>query len=217
MDLETRLRRFFRRWYRECGRAFPWRDPGVTPFGTLIAEMLLRQTRAEMVAALWPTFLERYPTPAACAAASDEELYAFLAPLGLGRQRAEAIRLTSQSLLERHGGAVPRSIDALLELPHIGLYSAHAVACFAYGRRVPVVDVNVIRLFSRLTGQAFSRDNRRAPEAWALAWRILPDRAVREHNYGILDFAATVCKPSSPAHDTCPLAPYCMGFMKGAT
>lgn len=121
IELELRLRRFFIQWHRQHSRAFPWREPGTSPFGLLIVEMLLRQTRAEMVAALWPKFMQRYPTADACAATSSNELYALLAPLGLGMQRASAIMDASTALVQRHGGRVPRSVDALLALPHIGL------------------------------------------------------------------------------------------------
>ncbi len=209
MGLEATLRSFFSRWYRDHGRDFPWRARSTSPFGMLIVEMLLRQTRAEMVAAVWPSFITQYPSPGACASAGEHELYELLAPLGLGRQRVEAVRAASAALVNQHGGRVPRSVDKLVALPHVGLYAAHAVACFAYGRRVPVVDVNVIRVLSRLTGENFGRDNRRAPRAWELAWRILPGRGVKEHNYGMLDFSAQICLPRNPAIERCPLAPHC--------
>lgn len=173
--------------------------------------MLLRQTRAVMVAEVWPQLIARFPTPQHVVDANDDELYALVAPLGFGRQRAGALKDASRALVEAHAGHVPDSIPALLEIPHIGLYAAHAVACFAFGRRVPVVDTNVLRVFSRLTGVDFGRDIRRgnAPEAWDLARRILPARSVREHNYGLLDFSAQVCAPSKPFHERCPLADVC--------
>lgn len=83
---------FFRKFYRENGREFPWRQRGVPAFGILAAEMLLRQTRAEQVAAAWPILMERYPSPADLAAADLADLYTLLAPLGLGRHRSPAGR-----------------------------------------------------------------------------------------------------------------------------
>ena len=206
---EQNLRRFFIQWYRQHGRAFPWRSTGVSPFGMLVAEMLLRQTRAEMVAPVWTLLLERYPTPAACAMASEQELYTLVAPLGLGAQRVAAIQSASRQIVHQHQGKVPSSIEALMSLPHLGLYASHAIVCFAYFRRVPVVDVNVLRLFSRLTGEELGRDNRRAPLGWKLAWEILPRRFVRQHNLGLLDFTAQICKPGIPDCDACLLATQC--------
>lgn len=208
------LKGFFARWYREHGRSFPWRDTGTSAYGVLIAEMLLRQTRASMVVPVWQAFLSRYPTPISCAEASQDALFKLVAPLGLGRQRVSALQSVSVALVSRHQGRVPRSLDALLALPHVGIYSAHAVLCFAYGRKTPVVDINVIRLFSRLTGRTFSPDNRRSQEVWDLATQILPAKKTREHNYGLLDFAAQVCKPRNPLCIVCPLAAHCVYNLK---
>lgn len=211
---ERELRRFFRRWYRTNGRWFPWREPDVSPFGILVAEMLLRQTRAEMVAAIWPAAIMQYPTPQSWIEADSGELYALLANLGLGAQRVVALQSVTAVLVSQYGGVVPRSISALAAIPHLGLYSAHAIACFAYNRRVPVVDVNVLRLFSRLAGEDFGLDNRRgrAPEVWEMSRRILPSRGVKEHNYGLLDFCAQVCRPRHPAHAGCPLSAHCVYY-----
>lgn len=211
-QIERRLRRFFVRWYREHGRSFPWREPETTPFGILIAEMLLRQTRAEMVASIWPVLLDRYPSPESFSNADEAELLDLLVPLGLVTQRVEATKLVSIEICRRHAGRVPRSIPRLLELPHMGLYSAHAVACFAFNRRVPVVDGNVLRVLSRLTGVDYGRDNRRSPTAWDLAWRILPSRNAKLHNYGLLDFSAQVCKPIGAEHALCPIRAICMNM-----
>ena len=52
---------FFVNWYEEHGRSFPWRDGGVTPFAILVVEVLLQQTRAEMVAQVWPSLVREYP------------------------------------------------------------------------------------------------------------------------------------------------------------
>ena len=97
----------------------------------------------------------------------------------------------------------------VMELPHVGMYSAHAVVCFAFGRRVPVVDLSIVRVLSRLAGIEPPSDIRRAPEVWEIARSLLPDKEVKEHNYGLLDFAADTCKASSPRCDECPVAPSC--------
>lgn len=200
----------FRQFYKKHGRDFPWRHKGTTPFGILVAEMLLRQTRAVQVAAVWPVLLERYPTPKELAAADPDELHALLAPLGLGRQRVQALQEMSAVLVKRHRGSVPRKIDALAALPHVGLYAAHATACFAFGQRVPLVDSNVLRVLGRLFGEQFKTDNRRAPGAWELATQVMPANGpAREHNYGLLDFAALVCTAGKPLCRECPLNGRC--------
>ncbi len=216
LALETQLRGFFADWYQAYGRSFPWRASDTTPFGILVAELLLRQTRAEMVADAWPRLVHRCPTPSDCLTADESELLRLLIPLGLGSQRLVALRAASMRLVEDYDGEVPSDVETLADLPHLGLYSAHAIACFAFDQRVPVVDGNILRILTRLTGVDFGRDNRRgrAPEAWKLAWRILPTERFKEHNYGMLDFSAQICTSRSPKHAACPLTPVCQAWLQ---
>ena len=198
---------FFANWFKVRGRLFPWRDEGVSPFGILLAEVLLKQTRAEMVAAVWPALLRKYPSAASLESANPEVLLQHISCLGFGRQRTTALRQLSAAIDE--AGGLPSKPSELMELPHVGIYSAHAVACFAFGRRVPVVDLSIVRVLSRLAGIEPPSDIRRAPEVWEIARSLLPDKEVKEHNYGLLDFAADTCKARSPRCDECPVAPSC--------
>ncbi len=203
---------FFSDWFYQNGRSFPWREEGTTAFGVLVAEMLLRQTKAEMVAQCWPLLIKRFPTPGDLSQAGEDATWELVRGLGLGRQRSAALRTVSAELVERFGGQVPASVEELLSLPHVGIYTAHAVCVFAFGIRLPVVDSNIIRLFSRLTGQRMKNDNRRCSPAWEIAWGILPTSGVREHNYGLLDFAGTVCTPARPRCAACPLSQRCVSY-----
>lgn len=200
----------FRRFYRLHGRGFSWRLKGTKPYGILVAEMLLRQTRAEQVEDVWPTLIDRHPKPKDLATANPDELFRHLGPLGLGHQRVQALQDVSAALVKMHRGSVPRSIEALAALPHIGVYAAHATACFAFGQRVALVDVNVLRVLGRLFGETFKPDNRRSPQAWGLAEQIMPTTGpAREHNYGLLDFAALICTSKKPLCRECPLNGQC--------
>ncbi|MFC2002815.1 hypothetical protein ACFLV4_02560 [Chloroflexota bacterium] len=209
MGLEERLRWFFVEWYKQNGRCFPWREPTTTPFGVMIAELMLRKTKAEMVAKSWPTFIATYPKPSSCVAVKNELLIEILAPLGLGNLRAKAIKDISVLLVARYDDRVPNSIGELMSLPHVGEYSANAVACFAFGQTTPIVDGNVMRILCRLFGKNMPKDIRRAPDVWDLATKILPTSETREHNYGLLDFGAQVCKSRHQTCDTCSLSIVC--------
>ena len=198
---------FFSNWFKSRGRSFPWREKGVSPYGMLLAEVLLKQTRAEMVARVWPSLFSRYPGAAELAFANPEALFRHISYLGFGRQRTAALIQLSAAIGE--AGGLPSKPEDLMEFPHVGIYSAHAVACFAFGQRVPVVDLSVVRVLSRLAGLEPPGDIRRAPEVWEMAWSLLPDDEIQEHNYGLLDFAASICKARSPRCDQCPLACTC--------
>lgn len=198
---------FFVNWFKMHGRSFPWREEDASPFGILLAEVLLKQTRAEMVASVWPELSRKYPNPASLESASEEVLHQHISCLGFGRQRVKALRHLSGAI--HRAGGLPTQPADLIKLPYIGLYSAHAVACFAFGHRVPIVDLSIVRVLSRLAGIEPPSDIRRAPEIWEIAHTLLPEKEVKEHNYGLLDFAADMCKARSPQCDECPVAPSC--------
>lgn len=198
---------FFVGWYKARGRSFPWREEETSPYGVLLAEVLLKQTRAEMVAMVWPTLVQTYPSTADLESADPEVLFRHISRLGFGRQRTVALRELSAAI--NNAGSLPSQPADLMKLPYVGIYSAHAVACFAFGRRVPVVDLSIVRVLARIAGIELASDIRRAPEIWDIAWSLLPDREVKEHNYGLLDFAADMCRSKFPRCDECLLAPCC--------
>lgn len=202
------LKGFFEEYSGVRFRRFPWRSKHVLPFHLLLAEVLLKQTKAEDVARIWPTLITRFPTPAELAKTRKSTLVGILRPLGLQRQRAAALRKLAHALVTRFDGDVPKEMEALLSLPAVGLYAAAAVSCFKFGERVPIVDANVLRVFSRFSGAKLGRDLRRSERAWTMAWSLLPSGNCARHNYGILDFAAEVCG-AVPDCISCPLKSKC--------
>ena len=204
-----RLKGFFTRYARKHLRDFPWRQSGRDPFHLLLAELLLVQTKAEDVARLWPQLIRRYRTPARIAAASPNALVQLLRPLGLQRQRGRALTRVARVLVDNYASKIPRTVECLLSLPHVGLYVATAVACFAFHRRVPIVDANVVRVLDRITGVHGVHELRRRLDVWKLAWALLPRKAAALHNYGLLDFAAMTCTSRAPRCSTCNLVSIC--------
>jgi A/G-specific adenine glycosylase len=202
---------FFVNWFKTQGRSFPWRKRNISPYKILVTEMLLRQTRASNVSSMWTSFTDRYSTPKLLLSASKKDLFKHLRILGFVNQRSDALRLAASWLIQHHRGRVPASLDELLQVPHIGEYSSRAILCFAYGAREEIVDSNVLRFFSRYYGLALKPDNRRNPIAWQIAREVLPRgaRSIREHNYGILDFTAEICKSGKPLCHICPLSQSC--------
>lgn len=207
--LPRRLKRFFSDFERAHGRKFPWRSRGTSAYRMLVAEVLLRQTKAADVVGVWRFLVGEYPTPAALAVSRLDVLRRILRRLGLNRQRAIALRRISEVLVQEFRGRVPSTLESLLSIPHVGLYAACALLCFKFGVPTPIVDSNVLRVFGRLTGKDLGRDLRRNGEAWSLAWSILPTTRALAHNYGLLDFAALLCRPAAPLCGQCPLKGCC--------
>src|SRR5690606_38796897 len=135
-------------WYREHRRDLPWRDPGCTPWATLVSEVMLQQTPVARVLDPLREWLEKWPDARSLASASVADVIRAWGRLGYPR-RALRLRESAIATVERHGGEVPRDAHQPLELPGIGDYTARAVAAFAYRQRHPVVDTNVRRVIAR--------------------------------------------------------------------
>src|SRR5918993_1463419 len=136
-------------WYQREQRDLPWRRPGVTPWQILVSEFMLQQTpvaRDEPIGVDWG---ERWPSPSPPAAASAADVLRAWGKLGYPR-RAKRLHECAIAIAEQHGDEVPSDVATLLSLPGIGAYTARAIACFAYRKRVPVVDTNVRRVVARV-------------------------------------------------------------------
>ncbi len=165
---------------------------------------MLQQTQASRAVAPFWRFAARFPTPAACAAAGAAEVVRAWAGLGYNR-RALDLHRTAVVLVERHRGGVPADLDALLELPGVGPYTARAVLAFGYGRAVGVVDTNVARVLARaVAGRPLSEK-----DAQRLADRLVPARGAWRFNQALFDLGARCCTARSPRCGSCPLVARC--------
>jgi A/G-specific adenine glycosylase len=165
-------------WFEANERPLPWRLTR-DPYAILVSEVMAQQTQVERVVPRWQRWLERWPTVDALAAASPADVIREWQGLGYNRRALSLHRAAQQ--IAAHGWP-----DDLTELPGVGRYTADAVACFAFGRDVLPVDVNVRRVQER-TGHAFT-----AAAAQAL-----------------MDLGATVCLARIPRCAVCPLAADC--------
>jgi A/G-specific adenine glycosylase len=180
----------------------------------LVCEMLLRKTRAENVEPRAKILLRRYPTARKLALARLADLENIIRPLGLFRLRSRALRKTAKTIVKEHRGCIPRTIDELIQLSHVGRYAANAVVCFAYGQRLPIVDANIVRLFRRQFGIDEPVEIHRADEIWSFAESFLPRMKFKEYNWALLDLGALICKPRNPLCNLCPVRIYCREHLR---
>jgi A/G-specific adenine glycosylase len=165
-------------WFQANGRDLPWR--GTTdPYAILVSEVMLQQTQVERVIPRWHAWLERWPTPAALAAASAADVIREWQGLGYNR-RAVSLHRAAQAV------AAEGWPEDLTSLPGVGPYTAAAIRNQAYGEPVLPVDTNVARIQER-TGHSFG------PEALQ----------------ALFDLGATVCLARVPRCDVCPLSEQC--------
>jgi len=202
-------------WYRSHGRDFLWRRPGWSPWGIYLIEIMAQQTQIDRAARVALEWLERWPTPAALAASPPAEVLKAWGRLGYPR-RALALHEAATIMVAQHAGAVPSDLESLLALPGVGPYTAAAVASFAYGRRVPVVDTNI----RRVLGRALLGFESLAPKARrdaALMDSILPEdpEAAKVANVAVMELGALVCTARSPRCEACPIASECAWRLAG--
>ncbi len=172
---------------------------------------MLQQTQVDRVIPKYAAFLSRFPTLASLARARLAEVLRVWVGLGYN---GRALRLwrCARTIARDHGGAVPSKLETLYELPGVGTYTAAAVAAFAFGKRVPVVDVNVRRVLSRtMTG----RDDASAQEVARIARAALPRTGNACWTQGLMDIGARFCRPS-PRCERCPLRATCAYAKHGA-
>lgn len=195
-------------WYDGARRDLPWRRSR-DPYRIWLAEVMLQQTRVETVAPYYERFIERFPTVAALAAASvDEVLEAWV---GLGYYgRARRLHAAARQVMAEHEGRVPREVAAMRALPGVGRYTAGAVLSIAYGLPVPVVDGNVERILCRLFGlEGNPKAGPTRQRLWALAEALIPGARAGDFNQAMMDLGATVCTPKAPACEACPASGLC--------
>ena len=180
-------------------RDLPWRRTR-DPWAILVAEVMLQQTQAARVVPKWEAFLERFPDPAACDAASLGDVLRAWHGLGYPR-RGRNLHAAATAIVARHAGSVPATLPDLLALPGVGPYTARAVLAFAFEQDVAVVDTNIARVLARAGGARLT-----ATRAQRLADDLVPSGAGWIWNQLLMDLGATVCRPAPQCED-CPLGP----------
>ena len=186
-------------WGEDARRDLPWRRTR-DPWAVLVSEAMLQQTQVARVVPRYAAFLERFPSPAACAAAGVGEVVRAWAGLGYNR-RAVALHGAAAACVERFGGRVPATLAELRSLPGVGAYTARAVLAFAHGADVGVVDTNAARVLAR----AAAGKRLTGAQVQALADASVPPGQGWGWNQAVLDLGATVCTSRSPRCGCCPL------------
>jgi A/G-specific adenine glycosylase len=167
---------------------------------------MLQQTQVARVLPRYEAFLERFPTPAACAEAPLGDVVRLWQGLGYNR-RAVNLHRCAQQVVAEHGGTLPDDLAGLRSLPGIGPYTARAVLAFAHERDVGVLDTNAARVHARRAGRPL-----KPKEAQQAADAAVPTGRGWAWNQAMLDLGATVCRARSAACAECPVTVGCTWF-----
>jgi A/G-specific adenine glycosylase len=191
-------------WYDVAQRDLPWRRPGISAWQILVSEFMLQQTPVSRVQPIFEEWVRRWPTPSATAAVSTADILRAWGKLGYPR-RAKRLHECATVIARDHNDVVPQDVETLRTLPGVGEYTAHAIACFAYGHRVPVVDTNVRRVVARaIRGVADAPANAR--DLADVAAMLPNDARAPRFSVALMELGATVCTARSPRCGVCPLS-----------
>lgn len=202
-------------WYDGNRRILPWREEP-TPYRVWVSEIMLQQTRVEAVKPYFERFMKALPDIAALAAAPEEELLKLWEGLGY-YNRVRNLNRAAIQIQECYGGRMPDTYEELLKLKGIGSYTAGAIASIAYGRAVPAVDGNVLRVLARVRKDGRLISDAKVKEAVErdLA-RVIPEERPGDFNQAMMELGACVCLPNgAPLCDDCPLCGLCLSHGEG--
>ena len=202
-------------WYDRNKRILPWRE-APTPYRVWVSEIMLQQTRVEAVKPYFERFMSVLPDVRALAEAEEEQLLKLWEGLGY-YNRVKNLQKAAIQLMEEYGGEMPDQYEELLKLTGIGSYTAGAIASIAYGRRVPAVDGNVLRVLARVRkdGRLITDGKVKAAVEKELA-EAMPEDRPGDFNQAMMEIGACVCIPNgAPLCGRCPLNRLCMAHMDG--
>ncbi|MBI2428170.1 MAG: A/G-specific adenine glycosylase [Ignavibacteriales bacterium] len=195
-------------WYARHSRSLPWRTTH-DPYRILVSEFMLQQTQVNRVVEHYKRWLKKFPSFQSLASASRADVLRSWSGLGYNN-RAIRLQELSRIVVTHRPRRIPNTIEELRMLPGIGKYTAHAVACFAFGQNVPVVDVNVRRIVTRWTRKVRS-SSEIVPdkEAWEIAERLLPPKKAYDWNQALMDLGSAYCTMQQPKCPECPVSAHC--------
>lgn len=189
-------------WYNISKRDLPWRDTQ-DPYKIWLSEVILQQTRVAQGLPFYYKFIDHYETVEALAAAEEEQVLRLWQGLGY-YSRARNLHRCAKLVTEELGGTFPSQYKNLLKLPGVGKYTAAAIASFAFGEKVPVIDGNVYRVLSRVFGihdDIADGKGQKVFEEWAC--QTIPEEQSDTYNQAIMEFGATHCTPKVPQCESC--------------
>ena len=209
-----RIRRRLRRWFARNARDLPWRR-NTTPYRVWVSEIMLQQTQVATVIPYYRRFLKAFPSVKSLAKADEQELLALWEGLGYYR-RARSMHAAARVIVHEHGGRFPTAFDDVLALPGIGRYTAGAVLSIARNQRLPILEGNTQRVFSRWTGLPGNPSDTSVNKTlWTIAESMLPRKDPGEFNQAAMELGALVCTPKNPNCDRCPVAELCVANIEG--
>jgi A/G-specific adenine glycosylase/sugar fermentation stimulation protein len=201
-------------WYDSGRRILPWRE-NPTPYYVWLSEIMLQQTRVEAVKPYFDRFIGQVPDVKSLACLEEERLVKLWEGLGY-YNRVRNLQRAAKIIMEKYEGVMPSGYEKLMDLPGIGSYTAGAIASIAYGKAVPAVDGNVLRVLSRLRmdGEDILSQRTKSRVEKELG-AVIPKDRPGDFNQALMELGATVCLPNgAPKCMECPWKGFCKAHLQ---
>ena len=210
----SRVRRRLLAWYDLNARDLPWRrDP--TPYRVWVSEIMLQQTQVATVIPYYERFLKSFPTIEKLADAEEDQLLGHWEGLGYYR-RARSMHAAAKLIVREHHGVFPEVFEEVLNLPGIGRYTAGAILSISGSQKLPIVEGNTQRVFSRWVAlRSPATDTSANKLLWSVAEQMLPRKQPGAFNQAAMELGALICTPRNPRCDQCPVSNYCCARKSG--
>lgn len=212
-DMVTAFQTDFLTWYQHEKRNLPWRY-NQDPYRIWISEIMLQQTRVDTVIDYFYRFMEIFPTIKDLAEADEDKLLKVWEGLGY-YSRARNLQTAAKQIMEEYGGEFPTTVEDIRSLKGIGPYTAGAISSIAFELPEPAIDGNVMRVVSRLfciEDDIAKASNRKVfDEAMR---KIISQEHPGDFNQAMMDLGSSICTPTSPECESCPLQKYCQAYQE---
>ncbi len=209
------LQKWLLNWYKKNARDLPWRHTS-NPYAIWVSEIMLQQTQVATVIPYYERWMAQFPTLSSLADASLDTVMKFWVGLGYYR-RVKMLHLAAQQIVREQEGKIPDNPEELLKIKGIGRYTTGALASIAFGKQVPVLDGNVIRILTRIYAIPQNIDNSKTIEKlWKIAATLVPKKNPGDFNQAMMELGATICLPQNPSCLTCPVLKICSAAKLGA-
>ena len=198
-------------WYENNKRKFPWRDTDI-PYEIWLSEIILQQTKVTQGLPYYNKFISQYPKLKDLVFSSENEVLKLWQGLGY-YSRARNMHFTAKFIYNELNGVFPDNYKDLLKLKGIGDYTASAIASFAFGEVVPVLDGNVYRFISRYIGIETPINSSKAKKEFKeILHELIDKNNPADFNQAIMEFGSLQCTPKKPDCEKCIFIDSCFAY-----
>lgn len=203
-------------WYDQNKREMPWRDCD-DPYKIWVSEIMLQQTRVDQATPYFNRFMEHFSTVYDLAQADQQEVLKVWEGLGY-YSRARHLHAAAKLVMDKFNGTVPDNWDDITKLKGVGPYTASAVLSIAFQKKHAVVDGNVIRVLSRYLGiEDDVRSTSTKNAIQDVADDLISEGRPGDFNQAVMELGATICTPSNPSCEACPIQANCVASKTAKT